>query len=102
MTKYQVASTKYQVGLCQGCGGYDPSLTSPMCSTCAAEHERIVDLLIDVGLCFYTCSPDCEGRCMEFAEQAAARLVTGRDDWPQDSAEVLAEYGVGPLAEETS
>lgn len=36
----------------------------------APEARSLAYALIDAGLCFHTCEPDCRGRCVAEAERA--------------------------------
>ena len=36
----------------------------------APEARSLAYALIEAGLCFHTCDPDCRGRCVQAAENA--------------------------------
>jgi len=41
------------------------------------EARSLAYALIDAGLCFHTCEPDCRGRCVQEAERAVRSIGLG-------------------------
>ena len=52
------------------------SVEDEMFPNLPSETRPLAYALIDAGLCFYTCEPDCRGECVEAAEQAVRQVVT--------------------------